>query len=177
MGLDISYPTWSNDLACGCLVVYDLISHSMLYSDTLVTHTKVPYLSGFLAFREMEVYRSLLARLREAKPEYWPELILVDGQGRLHPRHCGSACMVGVEFDCPTIGIGKNMFCGPEFKLSDSVSEVKDGECDVCWEMKQCKACFQSNLKNGINPVLIQMFFLVDPHCSLWGGPCRSMVP
>ena len=40
----------------------------------------------------------------------FPELLLVDGNGILHTRNFGAASHVGVQFDVPTIGVGKTIF-------------------------------------------------------------------
>ena len=69
------------------------------------TEVSVPYTPGFLAYREMSVYRQLLSNLRMSHPEYMPQVLLVDGHGRLHPRHFGSACSLGLEVDIPKIGV------------------------------------------------------------------------
>jgi deoxyribonuclease V len=63
---------------------------------------RFPYVPGFLAFREAPAMLAVLAAL-----DTTPDLILIDGQGRLHPRRCGIACHVGVLVDRPTIGCAK----------------------------------------------------------------------
>jgi deoxyinosine 3'endonuclease (endonuclease V) len=50
------------------------------------------------------------------------DLLMVDGNGLLHPRRFGLACHVGVEADLPTIGVAKN-----EHRMSDSrVEQLAD---------------------------------------------------
>jgi deoxyinosine 3'endonuclease (endonuclease V) len=56
------------------------------------------------------VYTILFSRLRANKPELWPQVLLVDGNGILHTRGFGCASHVGVIMDIPTIGVGKNVF-------------------------------------------------------------------
>ena len=48
--------------------------------------------------------------MKENKPDLWPELLLVDGNGVLHTRGFGCASHVGVVFDIPSIGVGKTVF-------------------------------------------------------------------
>lgn len=65
---------------------------------------RFPYVPGFLAFREAPAILTVLAAL-----ESTPDLLLIDGQGRLHPRRCGIACHIGVLLDRPTIGCAKSL--------------------------------------------------------------------
>ena len=193
-GVDISYPTWSDSLACGCLVVYNTRMRSLVYQDTIDAEVSVPYIPGFLAYREMSVYRQLLSNLRTSHPECMPQVLLVDGQGRLHPRHFGSACALGLEVDIPTIGVGKNPFCGESFcrqVSSDSQSQTTSDSLlhhsspypipqhgspwplsqhtppdgiDVCLDTHPFKQHIAENLKNNRHTVSSANALNVDSH-------------
>lgn len=85
-------------------------SMEVLYEDYELDTTDYPYIPGFLAFKEVPSYKVLFERLRKKKPELYPELVFVDGNGILHTRNFGCASHVGVLFDVPTIGVGKTVF-------------------------------------------------------------------
>jgi len=77
-----------------------------------MNHAKVkltlPYIAGYLAFREVQPLMSLIITLRETRPELVPQVILVDGCGILHPRGFGLASHLGLLANIPTIGCSKN---------------------------------------------------------------------
>ena len=52
---------------------------------------------------------------------YIPDVVLVDGSGVLHPRHCGSASHLGVVANIPTIGITKSLIQWESKELSTSL--------------------------------------------------------
>ncbi len=74
--------------------------------------TDFPYIPGLLSFREIPVLVETLARLSLA-----PDLLVVDGQGRAHPRRIGIASHVGLLYDMPTIGCAKSILVGTHEEL------------------------------------------------------------
>ena len=69
--------------------------------------TRMPYIPGFLSFRELPALLEALAMLSAA-----PDLVFVDGHGVAHPRGLGVAAHVGVETGLPTIGVAKKVLVG-----------------------------------------------------------------
>ncbi|WP_288477015.1 deoxyribonuclease V [uncultured Pantoea sp.] len=80
---------------------------------TLVEHriarieTTMPYIPGFLSFRE---YPALMAAWQMLEQK--PDLLFVDGHGISHPRRLGVASHFGLLVDVPTIGVAKRRLCG-----------------------------------------------------------------
>ena len=69
--------------------------------------TEIPYIPGLLSFREGGAILSAFERL-----ECDPDVVLVDGSGRIHFREAGLATHVGVTLDVPAVGVAKSLLCG-----------------------------------------------------------------
>ncbi|XP_024377259.1 uncharacterized protein [Physcomitrium patens] len=108
-GVDLSFVKENSSFACGALVVMDLETMQVAYEDYETVKLTMPYVAGFLAFRETPVFLGLLERMAAKAPLLYPQLLMVDGNGILHPRGFGLASHLGVLADIPTIGIGKNL--------------------------------------------------------------------
>ncbi len=66
-----------------------------------------PYIPTYLAYREFAGIEAAVRRLKRR-----PDVLLIDGHGRLHPALFGVACYVGVRLDLPTIGVAKHPLVG-----------------------------------------------------------------
>lgn len=72
-----------------------------------------PYIPSFLAMREAKPLVTLLEAYKKERPEQFPQVLLVDGNGRLHERQAGLAVSIGVALDMPCIGCGKEYYPVP----------------------------------------------------------------
>lgn len=110
-GVDISFVQGSATDACAALVVCALPSLEVVYARCELVALRAPYMPGFLAFREAPFLLELIAALRSKRPELLPDVLLVDGNGILHPNRFGLACHLGVLSAIPTVGVGKSLHC------------------------------------------------------------------
>ncbi|GAA0269320.1 endonuclease V [Halobacterium noricense] len=80
---------------------------------------EVPYIPGLLAFREGDAIVDALESLSVE-----PDVLVLDGSGRIHFRQAGLATHVGVLFDVPAVGVAKNLLCGtPREPLDEPLPE------------------------------------------------------
>lgn len=105
-GVDVAYDLPAQ-VSWGAVVLMRLSDLQIVEEQVAPRPTPFPYVPGFLSFREIPVLKEALARL--SKP---PEVILVDGQGVLHPRRLGLAAHLGLEVGLPTIGVAKKPLIG-----------------------------------------------------------------
>jgi len=127
-GMDISFVKDSNVDACANLVVLSYPELEIVYESNDMIKLQLPYISGFLAFREVPFLLRQLEKLEISNPELMPQIIMCDGNGTLHPRGFGVACHLGVLTGIPTIGVAKTflMVDSIDFNMMKDLSKKLD---------------------------------------------------
>ncbi|KAL3650988.1 hypothetical protein CASFOL_007391 [Castilleja foliolosa] len=100
-GVDLSFSKNHPSIACASLLVLDFQTLDVVYEDFAIVDLTVPYVPGFLAFREAPVLLELIEKMKKSAISSFPQVLMVDG--------FGLACHLGVLADLPTIGIGKSL--------------------------------------------------------------------
>jgi len=108
-GVDISFIKGDQHNACAAFVVLEFPELNVVYEDLQLVKLTAPYIAGFLAFREVHFCVEQIEKLRKNKPQYEPQVIVVDGNGIHHPLGFGMACHLGVLADIAAIGASKNL--------------------------------------------------------------------
>lgn len=101
--------------------------------------TQMPYIPGFLSFREAPALLAAWAML-----EHRPQLVVVDGHGRSHPRRLGVASHFGLLADVPTIGVAKRRLCGkfePLAPETGALQALRDKEEQIGWVWRSKVRC------------------------------------
>jgi len=116
-----------------------------------------PYIPGLLSFRELPL---LLAAFEEL--DITPDLILVDGQGILHPRRVGLASHLGLFLDTPTIGCAKSLLCGSHGALG----EPPGSYCEVIDRGETVGAVLRTRLR--VKPLYVSIGHKVDLEAAIY---------
>ncbi|ACY83028.1 deoxyribonuclease V [Edwardsiella piscicida] len=101
--------------------------------------TQMPYIPGFLSFREYPALLQSWGQLRHR-----PQLVMVDGHGIAHPRRLGIASHFGLLVDVPTIGVAKRRLCGQFAPLDEtpgSTVALMDGGEQLGWVLRSKARC------------------------------------
>ena len=123
-----------------------------------------PYVPGLLSFRELPPVLAALSGLSQP-----PDLLLVDGQGRAHPRRFGIACHLGVLTGLPTIGVAKTRLVGTHEAVPDQRGAwvpLRDGD-EVIGAVLRSRA--------GVRPVYVSVGHRVSLPCAVqWVMACTG---
>jgi len=103
-GVDVSY---RNDFAYCSAVILDKNNMSIIESKNSKLKSTEKYISGLFMLKEA---KPILHTLNKLTKNF--DVLLVDGNGQLHPRCCGLACYIGLKLDKPVIGMAKSLLCG-----------------------------------------------------------------
>jgi deoxyribonuclease V len=111
-----------------------------------------PYVPGCLSFREAP---AVLEAFRQVRTE--PDVVLVDGQGRAHPRRLGLASHVGLCLGVPTIGCAKSRLVGtaagePGLRRGGRVPLMDGGE----------RIGTVLRTRSGVKPVFVSVGHRID---------------
>ncbi len=103
-GMDASY---SYEQGFGAIVVMELNTLEILETKCVKTKIRFPYIPTYLSYHEIPILIKLFEKLSEP-----PDILILDGNGVLHPRTLGLAAHAGIILQIPTMGIAKKLLCG-----------------------------------------------------------------
>lgn len=149
-GVDLSPPD-AEGVVRAAAATLRLPELELLEVRTARARPAMAYVPGLLSFREAPVILAALEKL-----ELEPDVVLVDGHGRAHPRRFGIASHLGVLLECPVVGFAKSVLVGSYEEPGEEPGEwaplVDRGEV--------VGAALRS--RRGTRPVFVSVGHLVD---------------
>ncbi len=114
-GVDVAYD--GDNAYAGC-VILDAEKMKLVEERRLSGKVSFPYVSTYLSYRELPMIKRIYSKLKNK-----PDVLMVDGNGILHPRRIGIASHVGIELDIPTIGVAKRLLLGRLGKVPEKIGD------------------------------------------------------
>ncbi|HLH25685.1 MAG TPA: deoxyribonuclease V [Chloroflexota bacterium] len=116
-GGDVGFPRRGDqEVARAAAVLLGYPDLAPLGESLIEEPVRYPYIPGLLSFRETPAVVAALQGLPAP-----PDLLMVDGHGRAHPRRFGIACHLGLVLDLPTLGCAKSPLVGHYDEPADEV--------------------------------------------------------
>lgn len=89
------------------IVVLDLETMQIIEKKYGIAKAPINYIPGFLSYRESPAIVEAFIKLKQK-----PDVVMVDGNGIIHPRRMGIAAHIGIILDMPSIGVSKTLLLG-----------------------------------------------------------------
>ncbi len=147
-GVDASFP---GNYVRAAAVVIDVATFETVDEAVGELPVEHPYVPTLLYLREGPALLKALLSLRRT-----PDVVLVDGQGILHPRRFGEACYIGVHSGMPVAGVAKSRLAGRHRPV-----KLKKGLWEPVYvegELRGAVLCTRDNVK----PVYVSPGHLMD---------------
>lgn len=103
-----------------------------------------PYIPGLFYYREGPVIVGALSKARSAV-----DLVMVSGHGTAHPKLCGIACHVGIDFGVTAIGCSRRLLAGEH----EPVGDLNGSFAPIMLSGKEVGLAYRS--KDGVKPIFI----------------------
>lgn len=134
IGVDAAYTTDEPARGFAAACAFDLDSGEALAEAVAGFEPPIPYVPGYLAFRELPGISAAVGKLPASARR--GALLFVDGQGILHPRRCGIASMAGLALKLPSVGVAKGKLVGTVAARSTRVGPFLAREVSVANEVR-----------------------------------------
>ncbi len=148
----------NESLVCS-VIVCDYPSMNVVERKYLVKKAPMPYVPGYLSFREGPLMLELYYKL-----ESDPDVIIVDGHGVAHPAGCGVATYLGVELGKPCFGVANSLTVGERQENKLLLNSIVVGK--VIKTKEHAKELFVTagHLITGETAAHIALTCVVAPH-------------
>ncbi len=148
-GVDVAFDRNTNT-AFAAICVLDR-ALSLVDLSVGITSIRMPYIPGFLSFREFPPIYRAFKNLR-----VMPDVFILDSQGIAHPRKLGLASHFGVILGVPSIGCAKSRLIGSYKEVGEKqwdFSLLYDGNDVIGYVVRT---------RRGVKPVFLSVGHLVD---------------
>ncbi|MBM4016852.1 MAG: endonuclease V [Planctomycetes bacterium] len=134
------------------VVVLRLADFSVLEVRKAARRAGWPYVPGFLSFREAPVALEAFRQLRTV-----PDVVLIDGHGRAHPRRLGIASHIGLALQVPTIGCAKSLLAG---EVRGRLGPARGSRAPLVEGSERIGTVLRT--RAGVRPVYVSVGHLID---------------